>query len=68
MLEQLGLCEKCAHARRIAHPRGEADYWRCDVSERDTRYPRFPRLPVLQCDAYEEGTPNETHSLDAPSA
>jgi hypothetical protein len=50
---EIGLCADCLYARRIVSAKGSA-FWLCGRSEWDPRFPRYPRLPVLQCDGYEE--------------
>ncbi|MCC6144544.1 MAG: hypothetical protein IT368_12125 [Candidatus Hydrogenedentes bacterium] len=52
----IGLCATCIHARAIAHPRGGDAYWQCARAAVDPRFPRYPRLPVVRCVGYEEGT------------
>ena len=47
-----GLCADCAHARRVASARG-ATFYRCARSESDPAYPRYPRLPMVECRGYE---------------
>src|SRR5260370_32472363 len=32
-------------------------FYLCRLSAHDPRFPKFPRLPVLQCAGYEEGAP-----------
>ena len=44
----VGLCERCRNAHRIESGRGSV-FWRCRESERDPRWPKYPRLPVLEC-------------------
>jgi hypothetical protein len=46
---RVGLCADCIHARPLPHPRGGPAYWRCALAERDPRFPKYPRLPVLRC-------------------
>jgi len=48
---KVGLCERCIHARRIPSSRGSIFYL-CELSEMDTSFPRYPRLPVLQCPGF----------------
>lgn len=43
-----GLCGTCAHARVIENRRGSR-FHLCERSRIDARYPRYPRLPVLEC-------------------
>jgi len=44
-MTRLGLCAGCAEARGITSGRG-SDFLRCGLSDRDSRYARYPRLPV----------------------
>jgi hypothetical protein len=48
-----GLCASCKHVRRIRSDRGSVFYL-CRLSESDSRFPKYPRLPVLSCSGYEE--------------
>ncbi len=48
----VGLCEQCSHAARVTGARG-GTFYLCKQSTIDARYPRYPRLPVHQCEAYE---------------
>lgn len=48
-----GLCADCRWSRRIESSRGSS-FWLCRRSEIDTRYRKYPPLPVMQCDGYEE--------------
>ena len=52
-----GLCANCRHAHVTPHPRGGMDYWRCGRAGTDPAYPKYPRLPVLQCKGHEPGEP-----------
>ena len=63
-MKRLGLCGGCAEAREITSGRG-SDFLRCGLSDRDPRYARYPRLPVMRCAGFSAATP-----LDAlpPSA
>ena len=54
--ERIGLCLRCAHARRVETPR--ALYWRCELSASDPRFERYPRLPVRACEGYEPTSPD----------
>jgi hypothetical protein len=46
-----GLCATCRHARRITSDRGSV-FVLCDLSRTDARFPRYPQLPVQQCEGY----------------
>jgi hypothetical protein len=47
-----GLCETCAHQRIVSNTRGSR-FSLCERSREDPAYPRYPRLPVLECAGYE---------------
>jgi hypothetical protein len=47
----VGLCATCRHARRIESERG-SEFWLCQLSAIDARFPKYPRLPILTCPGY----------------
>jgi hypothetical protein len=47
-----GLCGSCVHARTIVSSHGSTFYL-CRLSEVDPGFPRYPRLPVLECRGYD---------------
>ena len=47
----VGLCLTCRHSRRVPTPR--ATYWLCELAASDSRFEKYPRLPVLACPGYE---------------
>ena len=47
----IGLCANCIHMRRAENDRGSV-FYRCALAESDPRFPKYPRLPVIQCDGY----------------
>jgi hypothetical protein len=49
--QAVGLCANCAHARRIESERGSL-FWLCQLSATDSRFAKYPRLPVLNCAGY----------------
>ena len=46
-----GLCASCLYARRIESARGSV-FILCGLSASDPGFPKYPRLPVLQCSGY----------------
>lgn len=42
------LCESCLHMRRIESGKGST-FLRCGLSDEDSRFPRYPPLPVKEC-------------------
>ena len=49
-----GLCETCRWVRVIQTQKGTVYHW-CGHSRVDPRFPRYPRLPVMNCTAFREG-------------
>ena len=52
--ETAGLCSTCLHAQLIASSKGSV-FLLCQLSKTDSRFPKYPRLPVLSCAGYERG-------------
>jgi hypothetical protein len=50
----VGLCSACLHAERVVSGRGSV-FWFCGYSRIETRYLKYPPLPVLNCSAFEPG-------------
>jgi len=48
----IGLCASCVHSSAIHNKEGNT-FWLCKMSEKDVRYPKYPRLPVLNCAGFE---------------
>jgi hypothetical protein len=53
----IGLCETCIHHKRIKNDRGSI-FIMCSRGLTDNAYPKYPRLPVLQCAGFEPIPPN----------
>lgn len=51
-----GLCGRCRHARVVENRRGSR-FWLCGRAKHDSRFRRYPVLPVLRCAAHEPGKP-----------
>jgi hypothetical protein len=47
----VGLCTNCVNARQVESERGST-FWLCQLSATDTRFAKYPRLPVLACPGY----------------
>jgi|HubBroStandDraft_4_1064222.scaffolds.fasta_scaffold152666_2 hypothetical protein len=47
-----GLCADCGHMRKMESDRGTI-FFLCQKSATDCEFPKYPRLPVLQCRGYE---------------
>jgi hypothetical protein len=48
-----GLCDRCVHQRLVRNTRG-SEFSLCERSRTDPEFPRYPRLPVLECRGFEE--------------
>lgn len=48
----VGLCARCVFMREIRSDRGSTFYM-CQRSATDPSFPKYPRLPLLQCRGYE---------------
>jgi hypothetical protein len=48
-----GLCADCVYARSVKSRRGSV-FLLCELSTRDPKFPKYPRLPVLSCRGYEK--------------
>ncbi len=47
-----GLCDSCRHQRLVPNTRGSV-FSKCERSKLDDRFPKYPRLPVLECVGFE---------------
>jgi hypothetical protein len=47
-----GLCDSCRHQKLIHNTRGST-FSMCERSKTDERYPKYPRLPVVECAGWE---------------
>jgi hypothetical protein len=47
-----GLCADCIHAQQVMSAR-ESNFLLCRLSFSDSKFPKYPRLPVLSCSGYE---------------
>jgi hypothetical protein len=48
-----GLCADCVHARGIESGR-KSTFILCELSFTDSRFPKYPRLPVISCDGFKK--------------
>jgi hypothetical protein len=53
MGDEVGLCRNCRWMRPVTNRRGST-FYRCERAETDSRYVRYPPLPVLNCSGYEK--------------
>jgi len=47
-----GLCDSCVHQKLIRTGRG-SEFSMCLRSKTDSRFPKYPRIPVERCPGYE---------------
>ncbi|MGH7740636.1 MAG: hypothetical protein ACRENS_01290 [Candidatus Eiseniibacteriota bacterium] len=60
---EVGLCARCRHASRVPTPRSV--FWLCRLAATDSRFERYPRLPVIACLGHEPGEPEALVRLPA---
>ena len=60
----VGLCADCKHVQRIISDRGAAFYL-CALSAVDSRFVKYPRLPVISCSGYESAGLGDEDVADA---
>jgi hypothetical protein len=46
-----GLCDSCKHQKIVRNTRGSA-FSMCERSKTDPSFPKYPRLPVVECRGY----------------
>jgi hypothetical protein len=46
--DPVGLCRRCVHVQIVTSSR-ESQFYLCRLSHTDPAFPRYPRLPVLEC-------------------
>jgi hypothetical protein len=49
-----GLCDSCEHQQLVRNTRGST-FSLCRRSRDDPAFPRYPRLPVIECPGYQRG-------------
>jgi hypothetical protein len=62
-----GLCDTCKHQRIVKNTRGST-FSLCERSKTEPdRFPRYPRIPVIQCVGYERSATEPASSPPAAS-
>jgi hypothetical protein len=51
-VSRAGLCDSCEHQQLVRNTRGST-FSLCRRSRDDPAYPRYPRLPVIECPGYQ---------------
>lgn len=49
---RVGLCLTCRHTKCIETPRSR--FWMCGLAAIDSRFEKYPPLPVVECDGYQK--------------
>jgi len=55
--DAVGLCRSCRWVRPVTNRRGST-FFRCGRADTDSRFPRYPPLPMLECIGYEQDRPD----------
>jgi len=58
-VRRVGLCLNCLYMQRIESDRGST-FYRCQRSDTDPSFSKYPRLPVLQCPGYASSCGTDT--------
>ena len=48
-----GLCDTCAH-QQLVHTTRDSTFSLCLRSKSDSSYPKYPRVPVCECEGWEQ--------------
>lgn len=59
-----GLCETCRNVKVVETRKGSRFYL-CTLSDVDPRFPKYPRIPVLQCIGYAPAGERENAIVNA---
>jgi hypothetical protein len=51
--ERVGLCADCVYGHSMKSDRGSV-FLLCELSRKDQRFAKYPKLPVLSCPGYEK--------------
>jgi hypothetical protein len=65
--DKIGLCQNCLNAQVVSNRRG-SKFYLCRLHEKEARFPKYPRLPVLACDGYvpDSNSDGNNEALSAP--
>jgi hypothetical protein len=58
---RFGLCDTCAHQRLVGNTRGSR-FSLCERSRTDPAFPKYPRMPVIECRGHEPRRPTSPSS------
>ena len=65
MVDEVGLCLACRWMRVVTNRRGST-FYRCTLADTDSRFRRYPALPVVRCEGYQESTEHGAGSREDP--
>lgn len=51
---RVGLCAQCVHVHVVENRHGSR-FYRCMLADTDSRFVKYPQLPVLVCDGFVPG-------------
>ncbi len=63
----VGLCAACQHVRPVHSAKGSL-FVLCDFAKIDSRFPKYPPLPVLHCPAFQPRPPSPQPDPPEPPA
>jgi hypothetical protein len=63
-----GLCAACTHQQLVPNTRGSV-FSKCGLAKTDPAFPRYPRLPVMECAGFvaRDTPPSEYRAAPLPS-
>jgi len=59
-----GLCADCSNVKVMRSDR-DSVFYLCQLSFTDSRFPKYPALPVLRCDGYIRKAPPDSSEGDS---
>jgi len=59
---RFGLCALCRHQRVVGNTRGST-FSLCERSRTDSTFPKYPRVPVMNCRGWERREPKPGQTL-----
>ena len=61
-----GLCADCINVKLMRSDR-DSVFYLCQLSFTDSRFPKYPALPVLSCDGYAQKSPPDSAGRESTS-
>jgi hypothetical protein len=66
MAVSAGLCANCVNVKVMRSDR-DSVFYLCQLSFTDSRFPKYPALPVLNCNGYVEKSGDDSAGRDPTS-